>query len=179
MPSALLYLAIMLVVIVAWFLLLKRPVYEAVLISFIILLTITGTWGSVLGYIDTGLKTSLLQRLKTHPDDLPAHRADLAASYQEAVMESLAKRADRALKATGARTLACVGGVAKNRVLRAKLEAICQHRKAALRLAPMAYCTDNAAMIAAAAGLRARAGLPNPPALEADPSLPLVEAPPD
>jgi N6-L-threonylcarbamoyladenine synthase len=123
----------------------------------------------------SGLKTSLLQRLKTHPEDLPERRADLAASYQEAVMESLAKRADRALKATGARTLACVGGVAKNRVLRAKLENICRRRKAALRLAPMAYCTDNAAMIAAAAGLRARAGLPNPPALEADPSLPLVE----
>ena len=60
MPAALTYLAIMLVVIVIWFLLLKRPVYEAVLISFIILLTITGTWGHVGGYIDTGLKTSLL-----------------------------------------------------------------------------------------------------------------------
>lgn len=125
----------------------------------------------------SGLKTSLLQRLRTHPDDLPSHLADLAASYQEAVMESLAKRADRALKATGARTLACVGGVAKNRVLRAKLEAIARRRRAVLRLAPLAYCTDNAAMIAAAAGLRARAGLPNPPALEADPSLPLVEEP--
>ncbi len=125
----------------------------------------------------SGLKTSLLQRLRTHPDDLPSHLADLAASYQEAVMESLAKRADRALKATGARTLACVGGVARNRVLRAKLEAIARRRHAVLRLAPLAYCTDNAAMIAAAAGLRARAGLPNPPALEADPSLPLVEEP--
>ncbi len=60
MPAALTYLAIMLVVIVVWFLLLKRPVYEAVLISFIVLLTITGTWGHVGSYIDTGLKTSLL-----------------------------------------------------------------------------------------------------------------------
>ena len=60
MPAALTYLAIMLMVIIIWFLLLKRPVYEAVLISFIILLTITGTWGSVGGYINTGLKTSLL-----------------------------------------------------------------------------------------------------------------------
>ena len=60
MPAALTYLAIMLAVIIVWFLLLKRPVYEAVLISFIILLTITGTWGHVGGYIDTGLKTSLL-----------------------------------------------------------------------------------------------------------------------
>ena len=60
MPSALLYLLIMLAVIIVWFLLLKRPVYEAVLISFIILLTITGTWGHIGSYIDTGLKTSLL-----------------------------------------------------------------------------------------------------------------------
>ncbi len=60
MPAALVYLAIMLAVIVIWFLLLKRPVYEAVLISFIILLTITGTWGNVGAYIEKGLSTSLL-----------------------------------------------------------------------------------------------------------------------
>lgn len=60
MPAALTYLAIMLVVIIIWFLVLKRPVYEAVLISFIILLTITGTWGHLPSYINTGLKTSLL-----------------------------------------------------------------------------------------------------------------------
>ncbi len=60
MPSALIYLAIMLAVIIIWFLLLKRPVYEAVLISFIILLTVTKTWGSIGTYIDKGLKTSLL-----------------------------------------------------------------------------------------------------------------------
>lgn len=60
MPAALIYLAIMLAAIIVWFLLLKRPVYEAVLISFIFLLTITGTWGSVAGYINTGLETSLL-----------------------------------------------------------------------------------------------------------------------
>lgn len=60
MPAALTYLAIMLVVIIVWFLLLKRPVYEAVLISFIILLTITDSWKGVIGYIDTGLNTSLL-----------------------------------------------------------------------------------------------------------------------
>lgn len=60
MPAALTYLAIMLLVIVIWFLVLRRPVYEAVLISFIILLTITGTWGKVGGYINKGLETSLL-----------------------------------------------------------------------------------------------------------------------
>ena len=123
----------------------------------------------------SGLKTALLYRLKNHPEDRERHLADLAASYQEAVMDSLATRAERALKATGARTLACVGGVARNAVLRGKLEALARRYRAQLLLTPMAYCTDNAAMVAAAAGLRALAGLGNPPAVEADPSLPLVE----
>jgi len=60
MPSALLYLGIMLIVICIWFVWMKRPVYEAVLLSFIVLLTVTGTWGNVLTYIDKGLSTSLI-----------------------------------------------------------------------------------------------------------------------
>ncbi len=58
--ESLLYLGIMLVVICVWFLALKRPVYEAVLLAFIVLLCVTGTWGNVLAYIDEGLSTSLL-----------------------------------------------------------------------------------------------------------------------
>ncbi len=60
MPAALTYLAIMLAIIIVWFILLKRPVYEAVLISFIFLMLITGTFDNVFEYIDAGLKTSLL-----------------------------------------------------------------------------------------------------------------------
>ncbi len=122
----------------------------------------------------SGLKTALLYHLKNHPADREQHGADLAAAYQEAVMDSLAARVARALSQTGARTLACVGGVAKNAVLRGKLETLAQRYQARLLLTPLAYCTDNAAMVAAAAGLRVLAGLDNPPALEADPSLPLV-----
>ena len=58
--ESLLHLGIMLAVICIWFLALKRPVYEAVLLAFIILLFVTGTWGNVLTYIDVGLSTSLL-----------------------------------------------------------------------------------------------------------------------
>lgn len=60
MPSAFLYLGIMLAVIIVWFMWLKRPVYEAVLISFVVLLTVTGTWANSGTYVHTGLKTSLL-----------------------------------------------------------------------------------------------------------------------
>ncbi len=60
MPSCLIYLGVMLAVIIVWFALFKRPVYEAVFLSFLLLLTITGTWGNVLTYIDDALSTSLL-----------------------------------------------------------------------------------------------------------------------
>lgn len=60
MPSAFLYLAIMLGVIIVWFTLLKRPVYEGILVSFVILLTVTGRWSHLWSYIDQGLSTSLL-----------------------------------------------------------------------------------------------------------------------
>ena len=60
MPATFLYLGIMLLVICIWFMLFKRPVYEAVFVSFIVLLTVTGTWGNVFTYVDKALSTSLL-----------------------------------------------------------------------------------------------------------------------
>ena len=60
MPSSLLYLAIMLGVICLWFMILKRPVYEAVFLSFLLLLTITGRWSRVWRYVDESLSTALL-----------------------------------------------------------------------------------------------------------------------
>ena len=58
--ESLLYLGIMLAVICVWFLAFKRPVYEAVLLAFVVLLAVTGTWTNVLEYINEGLSTSLL-----------------------------------------------------------------------------------------------------------------------
>ena len=60
MPSSFIYLGILLSVVIIWFMLMKRPVYEAILISFIVLLTVTKTWGNLGGYIDKALSTSLL-----------------------------------------------------------------------------------------------------------------------
>lgn len=60
MPSAFLYLGIMLAVICLWFILLKRPVYESVFVSFILLVAITNKWSSLLEYINEGMGTSLL-----------------------------------------------------------------------------------------------------------------------
>ncbi len=60
MPSSLIYLGIMLAVICVWFLFVKRPVYEGVLLSFIVLIAVTGKWANIWGYINEGLSTSLL-----------------------------------------------------------------------------------------------------------------------
>lgn len=60
MPSALIYLLVMLGTILVWFLLFKRPVYEAVFVSFLVLLGVTGTYGNVFEYIDAALSTNLL-----------------------------------------------------------------------------------------------------------------------
>ena len=60
MPSAFIYLGIMLLVLVIWFMIFKRPVYEAILLSFIVLLAVTGTWSNALSYINQGLSTSLI-----------------------------------------------------------------------------------------------------------------------
>ena len=95
-----------------------------------------------------GVKTSLLYRVR----DLGAARtrdraADLAASYQHAIVEALAMRCQRALADTGIDRLAAGGGVAANGPLRARLAAL----GVTLGIPPRELCTDNAAMIASAA----------------------------
>jgi len=91
-----------------------------------------------------GLKTALLYRLRDEPD---APRADLAASFQRAIVEALAQRCERALAHTGLDRLAIGGGVAANGPLRERLAQL----GVALHVPPRALCTDNAAMIASAA----------------------------
>jgi N6-L-threonylcarbamoyladenine synthase len=92
----------------------------------------------------SGLKTALLYAVRElSPEELVRRRADLAASYQKAIVRALVERAKAAAEEIGARRVAVVGGVAANSALRAALP------EAAL--ATLALCTDNAAMIASAA----------------------------
>jgi N6-L-threonylcarbamoyladenine synthase len=92
----------------------------------------------------SGLKTSLLYRLR---DDPEASRADLAASYQRAIVEALVARTRAALEREGVERLAIGGGVAANSELRAAVGEL----DAAVWVPPTELCTDNAAMIAGAA----------------------------
>jgi N6-L-threonylcarbamoyladenine synthase len=95
-----------------------------------------------------GLKTSLLYRVRELGEaEAERCRADLAASYQRAIVESLALRVERALADTGLDQLAIGGGVAANGPLRERLGSI----GVKLSVPPVELCTDNAAMIASAA----------------------------
>lgn len=95
-----------------------------------------------------GLKTALLYRLRELSEaEVRARRADLAASYQAAIVDSLTLRAEQALEQTGIGRLAVGGGVAANSELRRRLGEL----DAELHIPPPVLCTDNAAMIASAA----------------------------
>jgi len=95
-----------------------------------------------------GLKTSLLYRVRELDDDeLERRRADLAASYQQAIVEALVLRIERALSSTGLGRLAVGGGVAANGPLRQRLAGL----GVELDVPAPQLCTDNAAMIASAA----------------------------
>jgi tRNA N6-adenosine threonylcarbamoyltransferase len=92
----------------------------------------------------SGLKTALLYRVRElATDELERARADLAASYQRAIVTALVQRTREAAAQTGRERTAVVGGVAANSELRASLPGAA--------LAPLPLCTDNAAMIASAA----------------------------
>ncbi len=92
----------------------------------------------------SGLKTALLYTLRDRPD---ADRADLAASYQRAIVDALVARTRRALEREGLERLAIGGGVAANSELRAAVSAL----DVPVWVPPVELCTDNAAMIAGAA----------------------------
>jgi N6-L-threonylcarbamoyladenine synthase len=113
----------------------------------------------------SGLKTALRNAVMASPGG-EAQAADLAASYQRAIVRSLVSRTMQALDASGRDTLAVVGGVAANGVLRASLDQACAAAGVRLALAPIELCSDNAAMIASAA--RYCAALPFPEYLARD-----------
>jgi N6-L-threonylcarbamoyladenine synthase len=103
----------------------------------------------------SGLKTADLYTVRGQdgrgPLMLPENRrADVAASFQQAVIEVLVEKARQALRRTGLNRLAVGGGVAANRTLRAALESLAAKEGIDLYIPPHSFCTDNAAMAAQA-----------------------------
>jgi N6-L-threonylcarbamoyladenine synthase len=104
----------------------------------------------------SGLKTAVLYAChgqdvsRATPPPPGPKRADLAASFQAAVVDVLVTKCKQALRKTGLARLAVGGGVSANKALRAALEAMCMKEGAELFIPPLSLCTDNAAMAALA-----------------------------
>ena len=118
----------------------------------------------------SGLKTSVV-RTVDKLDEIPV--ADVAASFQAAVVDTLVTKAMAAVEMTGARALVLGGGVAANSGLRRAASAACEEAGIHCALPTMAMCTDNAAMIAAAGWHHLSSGDVAPLSLAANPSMKL------
>ena len=101
----------------------------------------------------SGLKTKV-RLVWESLDDAQAHRADLAASFEQAVVETLVGKCRRAVAAAGAQHLVVAGGVGANRHLRAALAAAAEQDGFQVNFPAPEFCTDNGAMVAHAGALR-------------------------
>jgi len=132
-----------------------------------------------LNFSFSGLKTAVRQAVeRLGPDKTDQDLADLAASFQQAVGDVLADRCSQALNLFRGRygktgPLVVAGGVAANKVLRARLDEVAASIGAPFVAPPPALCTDNAAMIAWAGVERLRLGLTDPLTFPARPRWPL------
>ena len=106
-----------------------------------------------LNFSFSGLKTAVLTLVNQHKaDEFPA--ADIAASFQEAVIDVLARKSLAALEQTGYARLVVAGGVGANKQLRTRLTQVAHAKGCEVFYPPLNLCTDNGAMIAFAAALR-------------------------
>ena len=119
----------------------------------------------------SGLKTAVVRHARQHPE-MPV--ADVAASFQQAVVDMLVHKARRAAAEAGAVGLCLGGGVAANSQLREAIQAACEADGLQCHLPSRAMCTDNAAMVAAAAWWRYRSDGPTPLSAGVDPALRLA-----
>jgi N6-L-threonylcarbamoyladenine synthase len=124
----------------------------------------------------SGLKTSLLNHVSKldHKPEGEELR-DIAASYQEAVVDALVTRIARALKRYKVKSFSCAGGVSLNGPLRKKLAALSERTGIPLLLSPPALCTDNAAMIAGVAYEKVVRGLQGEAPVDVNPNLRLTD----
>ena len=120
----------------------------------------------------SGLKTAVARYLESTPDYA---KADVAASFQESVVDVLMLKAIAACKESGIDSLVIAGGVAANSRLRVVASERCENAGIRLRIPSPALCTDNGAMVAALGSLMVAAGRsPSPVAFDADSGLPVT-----
>jgi len=119
----------------------------------------------------SGLKTSVITYVRKHPE---VEVKDIAASFQEAVVDVLVTKARAAAREVGAKAICLAGGVAANSALRERTLDVCIADGLNAYLPSRAMCTDNAAMIAAAGWWRLQSDGPTSLDVGADPNLPLI-----
>jgi len=122
----------------------------------------------------SGLKTAVINAFKSElasGETLPL--ADIAASFQEAVVDVLVTKAMRAAKQCGVSAISVTGGVSANRRLREVFSATCKREDASVYFPALSLCTDNAAMIAAAGQARLALGQADDMSLDVIPNVPL------
>jgi N6-L-threonylcarbamoyladenine synthase len=125
----------------------------------------------------SGLKTSLVYRVRDlGPDQTDLRRADLAASFQRAIVDQLVAKLRRAAGSREWPAIALGGGVAANAELRERTRALCDELGLRLKLVPISLCTDNAAMIASAARFSEPIDYPDYLDFDAFPSSPAIRA---
>lgn len=129
--------------------------------------------GDNLNFSFSGLKTAVINYVRKHPD---TEVVDLAASFQEAVADVLVTKTIKATKAVGVDTVCLGGGVAANSLLRSELKDRSADQGLKCYLPSPEFCTDNAAMIAAAATWRYNNFGPSPQDVGANPSTSLVDS---
>jgi len=129
----------------------------------------------------SGLKTFTLTTVRKHAleDGLPDEQtcADIAAAFQEAVVDTLVIKCRRAIKASGYKALVIAGGVSANKLLRERLETSLSKDGASVYYPRHEFCTDNGAMIAFAGSLRLKAGEQTDLAVDVRPRWPMTELP--
>lgn len=122
----------------------------------------------------SGLKTAVVRELdRLDAAGTPVHLPDVAASFQEAIVDVQVRRTMRAAIDLGAPTVLLAGGVAANSRLRARFETACADAGVRLVVPSPRLCTDNGAMVAASGANLLAAGAVADLAMEVDPSLPL------
>lgn len=125
----------------------------------------------------SGLKTQVLLAWQ-QSDQQPQTRADIARAFQDAVVDTLAIKCERALQATGYDTIVVAGGVGANLHLRARLADMARARGGRACFPRPALCTDNGAMIAFAGALRLMAGERSDAAVRVTPRWDMATLPP-